>query len=235
MERNLKKTFKEGLLTSNQVFVALLGMCPVLAVSTSIDNAIGMSMAVLLVLALSNITISLIRKVVPDEIRIPVFIILIASFVSVLDFFMNAFTPALYASLGVFIPLIVVNCIILGRAEAFAYKNDVLSSFTDAAGSAIGYGGALFILAFVREVLSQQSLTLTNPFNTTQFAKITFFESLKIPFFGSAPGAFITLGILIAIINAYAAYRVKKAAAVAKTNSATAKSATPVVASKAGE
>ena len=234
MERNLKKTFKEGLLTSNQVFVALLGMCPVLAVSTSIDNAIGMSMAVLLVLALSNITISLIRKIVPDEIRIPVFIILIASFVSVLDFFMNAFTPALYASLGVFIPLIVVNFIILGRAEAFAYKNDVLSSFTDAAGSAIGYGGALFILAFVREVLAKQSLTLTNPFNTSQFATLPLFESLKMPFFGSAPGAFVTLGLLVAGINAFVAYRAKKLAA-AKKSAATAKPATPVVASKAGE
>lgn len=234
MERNLKKTFKEGLLTSNQVFVALLGMCPVLAVSTSIDNAIGMSMAVLLVLALSNITISLIRKIVPDEIRIPVFIILIASFVSVLDFFMNAFTPALYASLGVFIPLIVVNCIILGRAEAFAYKNDVLSSFTDAAGSAIGYGGALFILAFVREVLAKQSLTLTNPFNTSQFATLPLFESLKMPFFGSAPGAFVTLGLLVAGINAFVAHRAKKLAA-AKKSAATAKPATPLVASKAGE
>jgi Na+-translocating ferredoxin:NAD+ oxidoreductase subunit E len=235
MERNLRKTFREGLTTSNQVFVALLGMCPVLAVSTSIDNAIGMSMAVLLVLSLSNITISLIRKIVPDEIRIPVFIILIASFVSVLDFFMNAFTPTLYASLGVFIPLIVVNCIILGRAEAFAYKNDVLSSFTDAAGSAIGYGGALFILAFVREVLAKQSLTITNPFNISQFATLNLIEGAEIAFFGTAPGAFITLGLLVAGINVFVSYRAKKAALAKKATAASAKPAAPAVASKAGE
>jgi electron transport complex protein RnfE len=234
MERNLKKVFKEGFLTSNQILVALLGLCPVLAISTSIDNAIGMSMAVLIVMALSNVSVSLIRKIVPDEIRIPVFIILIASFVSVLDFFMNAFTPSLYASLGVFIPLIVVNCIILGRAEAFAYKNDVVSSFVDAAGSALGYGAALFLLAFIREVLANQSLTLTNPFNVTQFMKLPLIEGIKMPFFGSAPGAFVTLGLLVAGINAYVNYRSKKSAS-SKVSSASAKSSTPSVASKEGE
>jgi Na+-translocating ferredoxin:NAD+ oxidoreductase subunit E len=234
MERNLKKVFKEGFLTSNQILVALLGLCPVLAISTSIDNAIGMSMAVLAVMALSNVTISLIRKIVPGEIRIPVFIILIASFVSVLDFFMNAFTPTLYASLGVFIPLIVVNCIILGRAEAFAYKNDVLSSFVDAAGSALGYGAALFLLSFIREVLANQSLTLTNPFNVSQFMRLPLIETMKMPFFGSAPGAFVTLGLLVASINAYVNYRSKKSA-VLKATATSAKVSTSTVASKEGE
>jgi electron transport complex protein RnfE len=234
MERNLKKVFKEGFLTSNQILVALLGLCPVLAISTSIDNAIGMSMAVLAVMALSNVTISLIRKIVPGEIRIPVFIILIASFVSVLDFFMNAFTPTLYASLGVFIPLIVVNCIILGRAEAFAYKNDVLSSFVDAAGSALGYGAALFLLSFIREVLANQSLTLTNPFNVSQFMILPLIETMKMPFFGSAPGAFVTLGLLVAGINAYVNYRSKKSA-VLKATATSAKVSTSTVASKEGE
>jgi Na+-translocating ferredoxin:NAD+ oxidoreductase subunit E len=234
MERNLKKVFKEGFLTSNQILVALLGLCPVLAISTSIDNAIGMSMAVLAVMALSNVTISLIRKIVPGEIRIPVFIILIASFVSVLDFFMNAFTPTLYASLGVFIPLIVVNCIILGRAEAFAYKNDVLSSFVDAAGSALGYGAALFLLAFIREVLANQSLTLTNPFNVSQFMRLPLIDTMKMPFFGSAPGAFVTLGLLVASINAYVNYRSKKSA-VLKATATSAKVSTSTVASKEGE
>jgi electron transport complex protein RnfE len=234
MERNLKKVFKEGFLTSNQILVALLGLCPVLAISTSIDNAIGMSMAVLAVMALSNVTISLIRKIVPGEIRIPVFIILIASFVSVLDFFMNAFTPTLYASLGVFIPLIVVNCIILGRAEAFAYKNDVLSSFVDAAGSALGYGAALFLLSLIREVLANQSLTLTNPFNVSQFMRLPLIETMKMPFFGSAPGAFVTLGLLVAGINAYVNYRSKKSA-VLKATATSAKVSTSTVASKEGE
>jgi len=234
MERNLKKVFKEGFLTSNQILVALLGLCPVLAISTSIDNAIGMSMAVLAVMALSNVTISLIRKIVPGEIRIPVFIILIASFVSVLDFFMNAFTPTLYASLGVFIPLIVVNCIILGRAEAFAYKNDVLSSFVDAAGSALGYGAALFLLSFIREVLANQSLTLTNPFNVSQFIRLPLIETMKMPFFGSASGAFVTLGLLVASINAYVNYRSKKSA-VLKATATSAKVSTSTVASKEGE
>jgi electron transport complex protein RnfE len=134
----------------------------------------------------------------------------------------------------VFIPLIVVNCIILGRAEAFAYKNDVLSSFVDAAGSALGYGAALFLLAFIREILANQSLTLTNPFNVSQFMRLPLIESIKMPFFGSAPGAFVTLGLLVAGINAYVNYRSKRIAS-SKGSAVSAKTSNPSVSSKEGE
>ncbi len=194
--------FKEGIVTNNPVFVSLLGLCPCLAISTSIDNAIGMTLALVLVLLLSNVTISLIRKIVPDEIRIPIFIIVVATFVSCVDMLMHAFTPALYDSLGIFIPLIVVNCLILGRAEAFASKNSVGDSAIDALGMGLGYGIALFIISFVRELISSQSLTLSNPFNTSQFVKLELIKEIKIPLFGESTGAFFALGVIIAVVVA---------------------------------
>ena len=200
--------FKDGLITSNPVLVSMLGLCPVLAITTSVDNAIGMTLAVLLVLVLSNITISLIRKIVPDEIRIPIFIIVIATFVSCIELLMHAFTPALFDSLGLFIPLITVNCLILGRAEAFASKNKVLPSIVDGCGMALGYGLALFIVAFFREIIATQSLTFSNPFNTAQYIKFALDKNvldLSLSFFATPAGAFITLAVVIAVIGAFKA------------------------------
>ena len=150
---NFKKQFTEGLLTKNPVTVQLLGMCSVLAITTSLFNGIGMGLSVTVILTCSNILISLLRKVIPPQIRIAAYIVIIATFVTVVDLLLQAFIPALSASLGVFIPLIVVNCIILGRAEAFASKNGVLASAIDGICQGIGYTIALCIMCIIRELL----------------------------------------------------------------------------------
>ena len=150
---NFKKQFSEGLLTKNPVTVQLLGMCSVLAITTSLFNGIGMGLSVTVILTCSNILISLLRKVIPPQIRIAAYIVIIATFVTVVDLVLQAFIPALSASLGVFIPLIVVNCIILGRAEAFASKNGVLASAIDGICQGIGYTIALCIMCIIRELL----------------------------------------------------------------------------------
>ena len=150
---NLKKQFMEGLLTQNPVLVQVLGMCSTMAITTSFFNGLGMGVAVLVILTLSNVIISLIRKIVPDKIRIAMFIVVIAGFVTMVDLFLQAFVPALAESLGVFIPLIVVNCIILGRAEAFSYKNGVVASFFDGIFQGIGYTLVLLAMCIIRELL----------------------------------------------------------------------------------
>jgi electron transport complex protein RnfE len=150
---NIKKQFKEGLLTKNPVLVQLLGMCSTLAISTSLFNGIGMGAAVTVILICSNVLISALRKVIPSQIRIAAYIVIIAGFVTVVDLVLQAFLPALAESLGVFIPLIVVNCIILGRAEAFASKNGVVASALDGLFQGIGYTMALVIVCIIRELL----------------------------------------------------------------------------------
>ena len=150
---NFKKQFYEGLLTKNPVTVQLLGMCSTLAITTSLFNGIGMGLAVTIILTCSNILISALRKVIPNEIRIAAYIVIIAGFVTIVDLALQAFVPALSSSLGVFIPLIVVNCIILGRAEAFASKNSVLASAVDGICQGIGYTVALIIVCVIRELL----------------------------------------------------------------------------------
>jgi len=150
---NLKKQFMEGLLTQNPVLVQVLGMCSTMAITTSFFNGLGMGVAVLVILTLSNVIISLIRKIVPDKIRIAMFIVVIAGFVTMVDLFLQAFVPALAESLGVFIPLIVVNCIILGRAESFSYKNGVVASFWDGIFQGIGYTLVLLAMCIIREFL----------------------------------------------------------------------------------
>ena len=150
---NFKKQFKEGLLTKNPVTVQLLGMCSTLAITTSLFNGIGMGLAVTVITICSNVLISALRKVIPNEIRIAAYITIIAGFVTVVDLLLQAFIPALSASLGVFIPLIVVNCMVLGRAEAFASKNGVLASAVDGLCQGIGYTVALVIVCVVREFL----------------------------------------------------------------------------------
>ena len=150
---NFKKQFKEGLLTKNPVFVQLLGMCSTLAITTSLFNGLGMGLSVTIILICSNVLISALRKVIPSQIRIAAYIVIIAGFVTIVDLALQAFLPDLSESLGVFIPLIVVNCIILGRAEAFASKNGVLASAMDGLCQGIGYTVALFIMCVVRELL----------------------------------------------------------------------------------
>ena len=150
---NLKKQFMEGLLTQNPVLVQVLGMCSTMAITTSFFNGLGMGIAVLVILTLSNVIISLIRKIGPDKIRIAMFIVVIAGFVTMVDLLLQAFVPALSESLGVFIPLIVVNCIILGRAESFSYKNGVAASFFDGVFQGFGYTVVLLVMCIIREFL----------------------------------------------------------------------------------
>ena len=150
---NLRKQFMEGLLTQNPVLVQVLGMCSTMAITTSFFNGLGMGVAVLVILTLSNIIIAAIRKIIPDKIRIAMFIVVIAGFVTMVDLMIQAFVPALASSLGVFIPLIVVNCIILGRAEGFSYKNGVVASFWDGIFQGIGYTVVLLVMCIIREFL----------------------------------------------------------------------------------
>lgn len=188
----LSKVFKDGIIKDNPIFVQLIGMCSVLAVTTAAKNGLAMGLAVTGVLLGSNIVVSLLRKVIPDKVRIPAFIVVIATFVTIVEMFMEAYTQDLYNELGIFIPLIVVNCIILARAEAFASKNGVLASAVDALGMGVGYTIALLILSSLREILGAGSF----------FEKMLFgvnFEPALI--FIMPPGAFILLGILIGIFN----------------------------------
>ncbi|HNV72704.1 MAG TPA: electron transport complex subunit E, partial [Candidatus Ozemobacteraceae bacterium] len=178
----------KGIWVDNPLFVIMLGLCPTLATSTSVMNAIGMGIAATFVLIGSNCIISLVRDIVPNNVRIPVYIVVIATFVTMIDKFMAAFTPALSASLGIFIPLIVVNCIILGRAEAFANKNTVWASFLDAIGMGLGFTLALCIIAAFREVLGDG-----------KFAGFTVFRNDPALFMIMAPGGFFVFGLLMAL------------------------------------
>ena len=187
---NLKILVK-GIITENPTFVLLLGMCPTLGTTSSAMNGMSMGLATMFVLICSNMVISALKNVIPDMVRIPGYIVVIATFVTVVQMCMEAFIPALYASLGLFIPLIVVNCIVLGRAEAFAAKNGVVASAFDGIGIGLGFTIALTLLGAVRELLGTGKL-----FNLTimpeQFGSLIFVL---------APGAFIALGFLIAIVN----------------------------------
>lgn len=187
------KEFSKGLWTENPVLVLLLGMCPTLAVTSSATNGLGMGVATMCVLMGSNIVVSSIRKIVPKKIRIPVYIVIIATFVTIVDLLMQAYAPtALYEALGIFIPLIVVNCVVLGRAEAFASKNGIGKSIFDALGMGLGFTLALVALGGVREFLASGSLFQIKmiPGWTTDFMLMT-----------SAPGAFIILGLFLAGMN----------------------------------
>lgn len=200
---NQKQNFLKGIFSENPILVTMLGLCPTLAITTKLENALGMGLCVLFVLVLSNFFISLIRKIVPNEIRIPVFIVVIASFVTITKMLMAAFLPSLNEALGIFIPLIVVNCIILGRAEAFASSNGPLSSIVDGLGVAIGYTLVLALISAIREFLGTGIITVWGnlTINVNQlFGK----ESLDIftKFFTSPAGAYIVLGILFGTVAA---------------------------------
>jgi Na+-translocating ferredoxin:NAD+ oxidoreductase subunit E len=184
------KNFTKGFIKENPVFILLLGLCPTLGVTTSAINGLGMGLATTFVLIGSNVVIALIKNLIPDKVRIPSFIVIIASFVTIIDLVMAAYVPALYASLGLFIPLIVVNCIVLGRAEAFASKNTVFSSFIDGLGMGLGFAFALTLLGSVRELLGSYSL----------FGH-KFIQTDGILVFVLAPGAFFGLAYLIAIMK----------------------------------
>jgi len=186
---NQGQNFIKGILKENPVFVLLLGMCPTLGVTTSAANGLGMGLATTFVLVMSNIVISLIKNLVPNKIRIPIFIVVIAAFVTVVKLLMEAYVPTLYDALGLFIPLIVVNCIVLGRAEAFASKNGVLSSTIDGAGMGLGFALALTILGGIREILGSGKF-FNMEIYPSEYGMLAFVL---------APGAFIVLGYLIVI------------------------------------
>lgn len=190
MKKYLKLLYN-GIIPSNPVFVLLLGMCATLGTTSTAYNGMMMGIATAVVLICSNVVISLIKNLVPDKVRIPAFIVIIASFVTVLQLVVNAWLPALNASLGIFIPLIVVNCILLGRAEAFASKNNILASFIDGLGSGIGFTFALILLGATRELLGTGKI----------FGQTIYPEDFGMLAFVLAPGAFIALGYLIAIVN----------------------------------
>lgn len=191
---NQWQNFTKGILKENPVLVLVLGTCPTLATTTSAINGLGMGLAFTFVLALSNVIISAVRKMVPNIIRIPIFIVIIATFVTIVDMVMHAFVPDLYKALGIFIPLIVVNCIVLGRAEAFASKNDVLSSLVDGLGMGVGFTLLLTVLGSIREILGAGSIFGYKFIAPTADGILVFIL---------APGAFLTLAILMALNNLY--------------------------------
>jgi len=187
---NQMQNFTKGFLKENPILVMTLGACPTLATTSSMVNGIGMGLATTFVLLGSNTVISMMKNIIPDKVRIPAFIVVIATFVTIVDLVMQAYVPSLYETLGIFIPLIVVNCIVLGRAEAFASKNTVWSSVVDGAGMGLGFTAALGVLGAIREILGSGAI-----------AGFKFIEGDGILVFILAPGAFIALGYLIAVVN----------------------------------
>ena len=201
---NIKKQFKEGLITNNPVLVQQIGMCATMAITTSLFNGVGMGLSVLIILTCCNVVISAIRKIIPDEIRLAIFVVVIAGFVTIVDLLLQAFIPALSDALGVFIPLIVVNCIIIGRAEAFCQKNPIGPSFFDGVFQGLGYTCVLIVMCVVRELLGSGTfggglIDIANGFRFTLDGTTI----LVLPF-----GGFLTLGVLIAAMQ----YALKKSA-----------------------
>ena len=188
---NYFKTFTNGLLKENPTFVLMLGMCPTLGTTSSAINGLGMGLATTFVLLCSNVVISALKKLIPDKVRIPAFIVIIAAFVTMVQMLMEAYVPSLYDTLGLFIPLIVVNCIVLGRAEAFAAKNNPFASLLDGLGIGLGFTFALTLLGAIREFLGAGTL----------FSYQIYPENYGMLLFVLAPGGFIALGYLMAIIN----------------------------------
>ena len=208
---NIKKQFKEGLITNNPVLVQLIGMCATMAITTTLFNGVGMGLSVLIILTCCNVVVAAIRKIIPNEIRLAIFVVVIAGFVTIVDLLLQAFVPALSEALGVFIPLIVVNCIIIGRAEAFCQKNTVAASFFDGIFQGLGYTVVLIIMCLIRELLgfgtiggglidAAKGLTLDG---TGSGIAVFGAKLLTMPF-----GGFLTLGVLIAVMQ----YALKKSA-----------------------
>ena len=214
---NIKKQFKEGLITNNPVLVQLIGMCATMAITTTLFNGVGMGLSVLIILTCCNVVVSAIRRIIPNEIRLAIFVVIIAGFVTIVDLLLQAYIPALSAALGVFIPLIVVNCIIIGRAEAFCQKNTIGASFFDGIFQGLGYTVVLIIMCVFRELVGSGKfggglIDIANGFRITMDGTgggIQIFSAdygatiMLLPF-----GGFITLGLLIALMQ----YMLKKSA-----------------------
>ncbi len=214
---NIKKQFKEGLITNNPVLVQLIGMCATMAITTTLFNGVGMGLSVLIILTCCNVVVSAIRKIIPNEIRLAIFVVIIAGFVTIVDLLLKAYIPALSEALGVFIPLIVVNCIIIGRAEAFCQKNTIGASFFDGIFQGLGYTVVLIIMCVFRELVGSGKfgtglIDIANGFKITMDGTgggIEIFSAdygatiMLLPF-----GGFITLGLLIALMQ----YMLKKSA-----------------------
>ena len=198
---NTLQNFSKGLIKENPVLVLVLVTCPTLATSTSVTNALGMGVAATVVLICSNVVISALRKIIPDKVRIPCYIVLIAGFVTMVQMLVKAFAPALDQSLGIYLPLIVVNCIILGRAEMFANKNKVFDSAVDAVGMGAGFTLALALMATIREVFGNGSF---------MGVPIPVLSDNKISIMTMAPGGFFVFGCLIALVNKFSAHKPKK-------------------------
>jgi electron transport complex protein RnfE len=204
---HLGKVFKNGIINENPTFVQVLGMCPTLAVTTSAFNGLGMGLATTVVLFFSNLVISLLRDIIPSKVRIPSFIVIIASFVTVVDLFLQGYVPALYDALGLFIPLIVVNCVVLARAEAFAAKNSIIPSMVDGLSMGLGFTFALTIIGFVRELIGAGTVLGGTSLET--YVMPAGYEPITIMVL--APGAFIVLGLLFALFNYFKDKESKKA------------------------
>ncbi len=186
----------DGIILENPLLILMIGLCPALATSLSARDGLGMGVCASFVIISSNIIVSSLRKIIPQNVRIPVFIIIISTFVTLVDYLLQAYQPSLYQSLGVFVPLIVVNCIVLGRAEAFAYHNRILDSFLDGLGKSLGFTLVLFLMGAIREFLAQGTLF-------GQPTGISFLQSQGALFFIFPPGGFLLIGLLKALVNKY--------------------------------
>ena len=196
-----KKNFLKGIVVENPLLVSILGTCPALAVTKSLEAAIGMGILFTIVLVCSSLLVSLLRKLIPDEIRTPAYIVIIATFVTIVKMLTNAFLPELYSTLGVFISLIVVNCIVLGRAEAYASKNTVFDSLIDALGMGVGYTVAIMLMAIFREVLGTGAFAFGNIFTFIPYFKLQIIPvGYEISMFQTPVGAFIVFGLILAVI-----------------------------------
>lgn len=201
------KNIVNGIVKENPIFVLLLGLCSTLAVTTTFENAYLMGICVIVVLIFSNTVISLIRKLVPDDVRIPVYILIVGTFVTILEILLKEFIPDLYSALGIYLPLIVVNCIVLGRALAVASKNNVGTSIMDAIGVGIGYTLAISLIAIIREILGTNTITIMNNISSFTGYRMVYKEILPtseifpISLFTTSAGAFLTLAFLMALFN----------------------------------
>ena len=197
----VKNNFVKGLIKENPLFVSILGTCPALATTKTVEAAIGMGILFTIVLVCSSVLVSLLRKIIKEEIRTPAFIVIIATFVTIVKMMTNAFLPELYSTLGVFISLIVVNCIVLGRAEAYASKNGVFDSFIDALGMGVGYTIAIIIMALFREILGSGAFTFGKIFTFIPYFKLQIIPAgYEIDLFQNPAGAFIVFAIILAVI-----------------------------------
>lgn len=204
MAQSHKEVLTKGLFKENPVFIIMLGLCPTLGVTTQVVNGIGMGLSVIFVLVFSNIFISLLKNIIPNSVRIPSYIVIIAAFVTIVEMVMHAFAPAIYKALGIFLPLIVVNCIILGRAEAFANKNTVYDSFLDAVGMGVGFTMALILIALIREVFGAGTITLIPIGNFDGVLKIPLLYTYPVRVFTLAAGALLLMGYLKAFFTWFA-------------------------------